>query len=69
MGVGQPLSMKPRNVHLPHPQPKGGFSDPSLGVGLVVLSLCLASLVVELSETRLTRDCLFDLSLLELAVV
>ena len=69
MGVGQPLSMKPRNVHLPHPHPKGGFSDPSLGVGLVVLSLCLASLVVELSETRLTRDCLFDLFSLELAVV
>ena len=36
MGVGQPLSMKLKNVHLPHPHPKGGFWDPSLGGGLVL---------------------------------
>ena len=26
MGFGQPLSMKLKNVHLPHPHPNGGFS-------------------------------------------
>ena len=51
MGVGQPLSMKLKNVHLPHPHPNGGFCDPSLGGGLVLL-LCLAALVVWLSEGR-----------------
>ena len=29
--------MKLKNVHLPHPHPKGGFSGPSLGGGLVQL--------------------------------
>ena len=42
MGVGQPLSMKLKNVHLPHPHPNGSFCDPSRGGGLVVLSLLLA---------------------------
>ena len=37
MGVGQPFSMKLKNVHLPHPQPNGCLSDTSLGRGLVVL--------------------------------
>ena len=37
MGVGQPLSMKLKNVHLPHPHPNGGFWDPSVGEGLVLL--------------------------------
>ena len=52
MGVGQPLSMKLKNVHLPHPHPNGGFCDPSLGGGLVLL-LCLAALVVWLSEASI----------------
>ena len=58
MGVGQPLSMKLKNVHLPHPHPNGGFSGPSLGGGLV-LPLCLAALVVGLSEVDVeqARDC------------
>ena len=37
MGVGQPLSMKLKNVHLPHQQPNGCLSDTSLGRRLVVL--------------------------------
>ena len=37
IGIGQPLSMKLKNVHLPHPHPNGGFS---LAGGLVLL-LCL----------------------------
>ena len=49
MGVGQPLSRKLKNVHLPQPHPNGGFLDPSLGGG-VVLSLRIAALVVGLSE-------------------
>ena len=49
MGVGQPLSRKVKNVHLPHPHPNGGFWDPSLGGGLVLL-LCLTALVVWLTE-------------------
>ena len=79
MGGGQSLSIKLKNVHLPHLEVllrlwipfvsfvftlllqastgnlKGGFCDSSVGGGL---SLCLASLAVELSEKR---DCLFDL--------
>ena len=44
MGVRQPLSMKLKNVHLPHPHPNGGFS---LGGRLVLSSeLHLAELVV-----------------------
>ena len=48
MGVGQPLSRKLKNVHLPHPHPNGGFLDISVEVSLVLpLSLSLqASLVV-----------------------
>ena len=48
MGVGQPRSMKLKNVHLPHPHPNGGFSDSSLGrvmvlpVHIVVLALGLS---------------------------
>ena len=48
MGVGQPLSMKLKNVHLPHPHPNGGFSDSSLG-GELVLPLCIAALALGLS--------------------
>ena len=44
--------MKLKNVHLPHPQPNGGFLDPSLGGGLV-LSLCLAAVIAELSKGRI----------------
>ena len=51
MGVGQPLSMKLKNVHLLHPHPNGGFCDPPLGGGLVLL-LCLVALVVWLTEGR-----------------
>ena len=48
MGVGQPLSTKLKNVHLPHPHPNGGFS---LGGGLVLSSeMHLAELVVGISE-------------------
>ena len=36
-GVGQPLSMKLKNVHLPHPHPNGGFADPLLGKGMALL--------------------------------
>ena len=51
MGVGQLLSMKLKNVHLPHPHPKGGFCDLSLGGWLVLSSaLHLAELVVGISE-------------------
>ena len=49
MGVGQPLSMKLKNVHFPHPHPNGDFCDPALEGGLV-LPLCLAALVVWQSE-------------------
>ena len=56
MGVGQPLSMKLKNVHLPHPHPNGGFRDPSLGVGLVVLSLFLAVIMVGPSEVTTAGD-------------
>ena len=48
MGVGQPLSMKLKNVHLPHPHPKGGFSVPSLGGG-VVLAVHIVALALGLS--------------------
>ena len=33
-------------MHLPHPHPNGGFSDPLLEGGMVLL-LCIAALVVE----------------------
>lgn len=46
MGVGQPLCMKLKNVHLPHPHPNGGFS---VGEGLI-LHLCFAAMVEVLSE-------------------
>ena len=49
MGVGQPLSMKLKNVHLLQPHPNGVFCEPSLGER-PVLSLCFAALVVGLSE-------------------
>ena len=49
MGVGQPLSMKLKNVHLPHPQPNGSFLELSLG-GRLGPSFCFAALVVGLSE-------------------
>ena len=43
--------MKLKNVHLPHPHPNGGFSDPSLGGGLVLSSaLHFVELVVGVSE-------------------
>ena len=45
MGVGQPLSMKLKNVHLPHPHPNGSFCDSSLGGGLVVLFLAVVTTV------------------------
>ena len=48
MGVGQPLSMKLKNVHLPHPHPNGGFSDSSLGRQLV-LPVHIAALALRLS--------------------
>ena len=48
MGVGQPLSMKLKNVHLPHPHPNGGFPDSSLGRGLV-LPVHVAALALGLS--------------------
>ena len=41
MGVGQPLCMKLKNVHLPHPHPNGGFS---IGEGLI-LHLSFAAMV------------------------
>lgn len=37
MGFGQPLSMKLKNVQLPHPHPNGDFSL----TGLLALLLCL----------------------------
>ena len=55
MGVGQPLSMKLKNVHLPHPHPKGGFSVPSLGGG-VVLAVHIAALALGLSVVS-TSSC------------
>ena len=36
MGVGQPLSMKLKNVHLPHPHPNGCFLDVLVEVSLVL---------------------------------
>ena len=56
MGVGQPLSMKLINVHLPHPHPNGGFCDSSLGGGLVLLSLFLAVIMVGPSEVTTAGD-------------
>ena len=44
MGVGQPLSMKLKNVHLPQPHPNNVFRDPSLGGGLVLPPLGLVSI-------------------------
>ena len=41
MGVGQPLSMKLKKVHLPHPHPNGGFS---LGGGVVLLHIATLAL-------------------------
>ena len=57
MGIGQPLSIKLKNVHLPQPHPNGGFSGPSLGGGLVLP--LLAPLAVGLSEADVeqARDC------------
>ena len=53
MGVGQPLSMKLKNVHLPHPHPNGGFWDSSLGGRLVLSSeLHFAELVVGAAAAR-----------------
>ena len=49
MGVGQLLSMKLKNVHLPHPHPNGGLSDSFHGEG-VGLALFLAATVVGRSE-------------------
>ena len=49
MGVGHPLSMKEKKVHLPHPHPKGGFWDTSLG-GQPEVLLCFVELPVWLSE-------------------
>ena len=49
MGVGQPLSMKLKNVHLPHPHPNGVFRDTSLGGGLVQ-ALCFITLSVGFSK-------------------
>ena len=54
IGVGQPLSMKLKNVHLPHPHPNGGLSDSFLGGG-VVLSLFLAAIVVGHSEVTIQQ--------------
>ena len=60
MGVGQPLSRKLKNVHLPHPHPNGGFSEPSLGGGLA-LPHCLAAMVVGLSGSGAEQgDCLLS---------
>ena len=50
MGVGQPLSIKLKNVHLPHPHPNGGFGDTSLGE-VLVQPLCFAVLAIGLSES------------------
>ena len=36
MGVGQPLSMKLKNVHSPQPHPNGCFLDISVEVSLVL---------------------------------
>jgi len=46
--------MKVKNVHLPHPHPKGGFSDQLLE-GEMKLLLCIGALVVKLSEVRSTH--------------
>ena len=51
MGVGQALSVKLKNVHLPNPHPNGGFWG---GKGLVLL-LCLAALVARLPKTGVAR--------------
>jgi len=45
------MTMKVKNVHLPHPHPKGGFSDPLLEGGM----LCIGALVVKLSEVHSTH--------------
>ena len=66
MGVGQPLSMKLKNVHLPHPQPNGDFLHRTFGGGLV-LPLGLTALRVGLSESR--WGCLLWYILIELAIV
>ena len=52
MGVGQPFSMKLKNVHLPHPHPNGCFLDISVEVSLVLpFSLGLqVSLVVAVTS-------------------
>ena len=57
MGVGQPFSIKLRNVHLPHPHPNGGLSDSFHGGG-VVLALFLAVTVVGRSTAGGARDVL-----------
>ena len=36
MGVGQPLSMKLKNVHSPQPHPNGCFLDVSVEVSLLL---------------------------------
>ena len=57
MSVGQPLSKKLRNVHLPHPHSNGGLSDSFHGGG-VVLALFLAATVVGRSTADGARDVL-----------
>jgi len=49
IGFGQPIVMKVKNMHLPHPHPKGGFSD-LLVEGRMVLLLCVGALVVRASS-------------------
>ena len=51
MGVGQPLSMKLKNVHLPHLHPNGSFWDTSLGGGLVLLPSGSVSVSSSFSHT------------------
>ena len=70
MGVGQPLSIKLKNVHLPHPHPNGGLWDVSFG-RVPVLFLCLAELLARFSVEQLWDSCTwsFDRFSTELAVV
>ena len=49
------MTMKLKNVHLPHPHPNGGFSDPLLEGGMVLL-LCIGALVVKLSEVSVDTE-------------
>ena len=45
MGVGHPLSMKLKNVHLLHPHPNGSSSDSLLGRVLVLVLRFVAQAV------------------------